>query len=109
MVTELVKPANNYQAAFQVLKQTKPTVAWVELVRDSAMDRFESLGFPTVRDEEWRYTNLAPLAKERFLPSVAKSELTFQDVDRFSFPETAGSQVVLVNGMLRDDLSQTDK
>ena len=109
MVTELVKPENNYQAAFQALKQTKPTVAWVELVRESAMDRFESLGFPSVRDEEWKYTNLAQLAKERFLPSVAKSELTVQDIDRFSFPETAGSQVVLINGVLRADLSQTEK
>ena len=39
---------------------------WLELVRSSAMDRFEQLGFPSVRDEEWKYTNLAPLAKENF-------------------------------------------
>ena len=107
MVTEVAKPENGYQPAFRALKQAKPTVAWVELVRESAMDRFEALGFPTVVEEEWKYTNLAQLAKERFLPSLRDSELTPQDVVRFSFTETAGSQIVMVNGELRDALSQT--
>lgn len=30
--------------------------------RRRALERFASKGFPTVRDEEWRYTNPAPLA-----------------------------------------------
>jgi Fe-S cluster assembly protein SufD len=104
MVTELVKPESNYQTAFRVLKQSKPTVAWVEIVRESAMDRFESLGFPTVANEEWKYTNLAGLAKETFHPSE-QSAITPVDLARFSFPETANSQLVLVNGLFRQDLS----
>src|SRR5262249_37054928 len=106
MVTELVRPENNYQAAFRSLRKAKPTVAWVELMRESAMDRFESLGFPTVHDEEWKYTNLAALAKETFPLLPAKSALTAEDVNRFSFPETVNSQIVLVNGVLSEDLSQ---
>ncbi len=27
---------------------------------------FESLGFPTTRDEDWKYTNVAPIARQRF-------------------------------------------
>jgi Fe-S cluster assembly protein SufD len=107
MVTELAKPENKYQQAFRALKEVKPTVAWVELVRESAMDRFELLGFPTVHDEEWKYTNLASLAKESFLPSAKQAELTSADVAGFSFPETSASNVVLVDGLLRADLSQT--
>lgn len=106
MVTELVRPENNYQAAFRALRRTKPTVAWVELVRESAMDRFERLGFPTVADEEWKYTNLAQLAKENLLPATIETEIKSQDVDPLSFPETAGSHLVLVNGFFREDLSQ---
>jgi Fe-S cluster assembly protein SufD len=107
MVTEVVRPENSYQAAFHALKQSKPIVAWVELVRESAMDRFESLGFPTVRDEEWKYTNLASLAKQDFVPAASKSQLTTQDTDCFGFPEAADSRIVLTNGVLREDLSQT--
>jgi Fe-S cluster assembly protein SufD len=107
MVTELSKPENKYQQAFRALKEIKPTVAWVELVRESAMDRFELLGFPTVSDEEWKYTNLASLAKENFLPSAKHAQLTTAEVVGFSFPETSASNLVLVDGLLRTDLSQT--
>ncbi|HKG78222.1 MAG TPA: hypothetical protein VKA78_02360, partial [Pyrinomonadaceae bacterium] len=69
MITELVKSENSYQAAFRNVRELSPTVAWLELVRGSAMDRFEQLGFPSVRDEEWKYTNLASLAKENFTPA----------------------------------------
>jgi Fe-S cluster assembly protein SufD len=106
MVTELVRPESNYQSAFRALRVAKPTVAWVELVRESAMDRFELLGFPAVRDEEWKYTNLAQLAKEEFRHSIVPSSLTGEDVAQFSFPETANSNLVLLNGVLRDDLSK---
>ena len=66
MVTEIAKTENNYQAAFGAVRESSPTVPWLELVRSSAMERFEQLGFPTVHDEEWKYTNLASLAKQEF-------------------------------------------
>lgn len=101
MVTELVKSENNYQAAFRTLT---PTVAWLELVRGSAMDRFEQLGFPSVSDEEWKYTNLASLSKESFIPATASDEIA-DDVNKFAYPETATAHLVVVNGFLREDLS----
>lgn len=106
MVTELVKSENNYQAAFRNLRESSPTVAWLELVRGSAMERFEQLGFPSVRDEEWKYTNLGGPAKENFSPAVS-DEIDLPDVDRFSYRETANTHLVLVNGFLREDLSIT--
>jgi Fe-S cluster assembly protein SufD len=32
-------------------------------IRRRAAERFEARGFPTIRDEEWRFTNVAPIAK----------------------------------------------
>lgn len=106
MVTELVKSESNYQAAFRNLRESSSTVAWLELVRGSAMERFEQLGFPSVSDEEWKYTNLAALAKENFTPAVS-DEINLPDVDRFSYRETENAHLVLVNGFLREDLSIT--
>lgn len=37
--------------------------AWVGDLRRRAMDRFRSLGFPTTRDEEWKYTSLEGLRR----------------------------------------------
>src|SRR5258705_711532 len=107
MATELVRPENKYQAAFHTLRQTSPAASWVELVRGSAMDRFELLGFPSVKEEEWKYTNLAPLAKESFEPAAASSEVSPDDVEQFGYDETAGAHIVLINGFVREDLSVT--
>jgi len=104
MVTELAKTENNYQAAFRGVRDLSPTVPWLELVRSSAIDRFEQLGFPSVRDEEWKYTNLATLAKENFVPALNSTEIA--DASRFAFPETADAHLVVVNGFLREDLSR---
>jgi Fe-S cluster assembly protein SufD len=104
MVTELAKTENNYQTAFRSVRDLSPTVPWLELVRNSAMDRFELLGFPTVREENWKYTNLAPLAKQSFVPANRPEKLTI-DVARFVYPETKTAHLVVVNGFLSEELS----
>src|SRR6202008_3350861 len=96
---------NSYQTAFRTVSELSPTVAWLELVRSSAMDRFERLGFPPVTDEEWKYTNLSSLSKESFVPSISSGEIAVTDVTRFAYPETANAHLVVVNGFLREDLS----
>jgi Fe-S cluster assembly protein SufD len=107
MVTDIITLENSYQAAFRTAREVAPTVAWLDLVRGSAMERFEQLGFPTVRDEEWKYTNLATLAKDDFVPA-SSDELDVEDPQsRFGVPETAGSHLIVVNGFLREDLSVT--
>ena len=104
MVTEIAKTENNYQAAFRAVRETSPTVPWLELVRGSAMERFEQLGFPPVQNEEWKYTNLAPLAKQEFVPATRATEFTL-DSERFVFPETAKAHLVVVNGFFSEELS----
>ena len=104
MVTELVKSENSYQSAFRSVRESSPTVAWLELVRSSAMDRFEQLGFPSVQEEDWKYTNLATLAKEEFAP-VTSGSSEARDIERFTYPETAEAHLVVVDGFLREDLS----
>jgi Fe-S cluster assembly protein SufD len=105
MVTELVKSENHYLTAFRSVRESSPTVPWLELVRSGAIDRFEQIGFPTVRDEEWKYTNLAPLAKESFQPAVAPVDFADANIARFAYPETTNAHLVVVNGFLREDLS----
>src|SRR5215213_8745148 len=104
MVTELVRSENSYQTAFRSVRESSPTVAWLELVRSSAMDRFEQLGFPSVREEDWKYTNLATLAKEELVP-VTTGSAEARDIARFVYPETAAAHLVVVDGFLREDLS----
>ena len=105
MVTELVKSENPYLTAFGSVKELSPTVPWLELVRSGAIDRFEQIGFPSVHEEEWKYTNLAPLAKESFQPATKPVDISISDAARFAYPETANAHIVVVNGFLKEEVS----
>ena len=78
--------------------EQRPTGAprWLQDQRDRAASRFVALGFPTVRDEDWRFTNVAPIAATEFHPAgdvaVAKPEL---DVLPFG---TAQFRITILNG-----------
>src|SRR5581483_1097506 len=39
---------------------------WLQQIRESAFHRFTELGFPTTHDEEWRFTNVAAIARTNF-------------------------------------------
>jgi len=43
-----------------------PAPPWMRELRRTALDRFTSLGFPTTKHEEWKYTSVAPIARSRF-------------------------------------------
>jgi Fe-S cluster assembly protein SufD len=48
-----------------------PALPWMQALRESAFQRFSELGFPTTHDEEWRFTNVAPIARTAFAPAPA--------------------------------------
>lgn len=107
MASQTVKQQEGtYQAAFQSLQQRtvdgSPT--WMARLRESAMDRFEQLGFPSVKEEEWKYTNVAPISKSNFEPVVGPSEtsrtFTSAEIESFSYPETETTRLVFRNGNL---------
>lgn len=53
-----------YLADFEKLPAGVP--AWLDELRRAAMDRFLDLGFPTQRDEDWKFTTLNALARMSF-------------------------------------------
>jgi Fe-S cluster assembly protein SufD len=48
---------------------------WLQKLRRDAIARFERNGFPAPRDEDWRYTNLIPLARTPFALAPAEVSL----------------------------------
>lgn len=45
---------------------TTAMISGLEEVRKRAAEFFEARGFPTTREEDWRFTNISPIAKNRF-------------------------------------------
>ena len=44
---------------------------WIERIRREALDRFCDRGFPTPRDEDWKYTNVRPIERRAFRLDLA--------------------------------------
>lgn len=103
MVTELIKQEGSYLDTLRALHTAQPAlnVEWLESLRNTAMEQFFELGFPSVKNEEWKYTNVAPIARMNMLAKVS-SDL---ELSEFSVPEAQESQLVFVNGKLQPDQS----
>ena len=104
MATELLKQEGSYLEALREIHsaQSATGVDWLDRLRTTAMERFSELGFPSVKDEEWKYTNVAPIARMRLQLKSAAARL---DVADFAVPEARESQLVFVNGKLQSDQS----
>ena len=111
MLTEIATQENSYKDAFRALQVASESTAtaWLQRIRENAIERFEELGFPSVKNEEWKYTNVAPIARTNFAPLTAKTDTAVSDAkefERFAVAEAHNSQLVFVNGRLRNDLTR---
>lgn len=108
MATELKEKENSYRETFRALQESRGAESpWLNRLRQNAMERFVELGFPSVKEEEWKYTNVAAIARSNFQPA-GSSELQQNlgaELALGSVPEGRSSQLVFVDGILRSDLS----
>lgn len=74
--------------------------------RKLAFGRFKELGLPTVKTEEWRYTNIQRYLKDAFtLAQEEQGTVTAEQLKSASIPQLDSYRAVLVNGRLQTDLS----
>ncbi|HWE95912.1 MAG TPA: Fe-S cluster assembly protein SufD [Tepidisphaeraceae bacterium] len=84
--------------------------SWLEARRKAGIDRFDFIGFPTTREEEWRHTNVAPIAKTAFkLASRDSASLAAETAAHFGFGNDAAVELVFVNGHYAPHLSRPAK
>ena len=83
------------------------TVPWLTGLRQEAFRRFEDLGFPTTRQEEWRFTNVKRIAETTFALAEIPAPLSRQTISPFVLDEDY-LRLVFVNGHYVGDLSATE-
>ncbi len=73
-------------------------IQWLNDLRATSIERYEAVGLPGPKVEEWKYTNLSALKSEIYRtskPSVGDNE---KNIDEITLNEISGSKVVFVNG-----------
>ena len=106
VTTELIQKDNFSREAFDHFhsQTAQSSTPWFRQLQETAIERFVEVGFPTVRDEEWKYTNVAPLVKTDFEFPIKRSSV-FEIGNLSSYPEASTSRVVFINGRLENELS----
>ena len=90
-----------YAARFAVADLPGGDLPWLADGRDAAMARFAELGLPGQKVEEWKYSNLKPLAKTEFTdPDRMAIEAVHDGIARRFAKESAAVRLVFVNGMM---------
>jgi Fe-S cluster assembly protein SufD len=79
---------------------------WLNERRGAALERANALSVPTTRDEEWRFTDLAPLTRLQ-LRSAAAATVAADAIHGYVVPE-AGARLVFVDGLFAPELSVVD-
>src|SRR5210317_127598 len=80
----------------------------VVTLRKQAMDRFEKSGFPTTKDEEWKYTNLKPVLKQEYRILLKGDDaVSFADIKQYLLSDLDTYKLVFINGKYSSWLSET--
>ena len=80
---------------------------WVKERRDLAAKRFAETGYPTTRLEDWRFTNVTPIAETTFAPANTGPRPSRLALSIVSSIRRAGSRLASVSPM-PPGMSSTD-
>lgn len=83
---------------------------WLLDLRNIGASAFAGLGFPTLRNEDWRFTNVAPITELPFEPARAVSVNGRESnvLAQSAFASLPGCRLVFVNGFFAPRLSRIE-
>ncbi|MDO9162647.1 MAG: Fe-S cluster assembly protein SufD [Methylococcaceae bacterium] len=99
--------ASHYTADYPAIAPSLPgqSLPWLQQLRTDALQAFSATGFPSPREEEWRYTNVSGIEKKLFsVPANQAASDVSADLLKAYQLQDAWS-VVLVNGRFSAELS----
>ena len=95
-----------YSTEFNEFKQHRPNQpAWLTALHREGYTQFAETGFPSTHDEDWRFTNVSPIAQTPFILADGNAEVTATDLEPFTAAAFACC-LVFVNGKFSPRLSR---
>lgn len=103
---QTIEPKDHYLAQFAETKSRLPgnDLPWLRAQREAAIARFAARGFPTTREEDWKYTSVRPIEKQPFRLNAPRGAVMQTSVEALGF-DLPVHRLVFVNGRFAADLS----
>lgn len=98
---------HHFVSAFERFqKRSASAPDWLRDLRQAAIDSFVRSGLPTTQHEDWRYTNVEPIASTGFESANGEAKLLrAEDLYAPSFTDPASNRIVFVNGVFCPEFS----
>ncbi|HOC57482.1 MAG TPA: Fe-S cluster assembly protein SufD [Verrucomicrobiota bacterium] len=95
-----MKDTDQYLETFERFEAQARQPAWMAPLRKAGIARFAELGFPTLQQEDWRFTNVAPIASLPFKPVLHASRdgLGPDRIAQLTFGRLAAHRLVFIDG-----------
>ncbi|MEE9155108.1 MAG: Fe-S cluster assembly protein SufD [Gemmatimonadota bacterium] len=108
MTTMTAAGPERFLAEFEEFERRLPAgqPASLKELRGRGIERFAALGFPTIRMEEWRFTNVAPIARTPLKLARAVNGVGPEEITRYRYG--GSTQLTLVNGRFAPELSMLE-
>ncbi|HEY3931844.1 MAG TPA: Fe-S cluster assembly protein SufD [Verrucomicrobiae bacterium] len=92
---------------FSQMEAASPPPKWLAPLRKAGIASFADQGFPTLNDEDWRFTNVTPIAKLNFqlAKEVSVNGAETKLIAESAFAKLSGNRLVFVNGFFSAKLS----
>ena len=95
-------------SSFMAFENQVDIDAPVHDLRSEAIKTFEDLGFPSKRDEAWKYTSLNSVLKHDYSVFPKKENaLEYRDVKKYFIYDIDSYKIVFIDGKYSSHLSQT--
>ena len=108
-MTRPVETSERYVAAFRAFAGNGAAGAptWLQEIREAAIARFAEVGFPSTKQEEWRFTSTAPIAETAFALGHRRAGAGVTPTEAGSLRSSGSrlARVVFVDGVFAPELS----
>jgi Fe-S cluster assembly protein SufD len=95
-------------SSFMAFENTLDVDSPIHDIRTEAIKTFETEGFPTKREEDWKYTSLNSILKHDYsVFPKHKNDLEFKDVKKYLINEIDSYKIIFIDGKYSSHLSQT--
>jgi len=101
---------SGYTTEYQAFARAgRGTPSWLDTIRQCAFQRFQALGFPTTKNEDWHFTSVAPIVEAAYPPRTAPGgDVKPADLAPFTFGASDWPTIVFVNGVFAPALSSLE-
>ncbi|WP_026709849.1 Fe-S cluster assembly protein SufD [Flavobacterium filum] len=95
-------------SSFMAFEEKVDVTAQLHDIRTSAIKNFENKGFPTKKEEAWKYTSLNSVLKNDFsVFPKRENSIEFKDVKKFFLHEIDTYKLVFIDGKFSSFMSST--